>query len=246
MDDNSKKTFKADRGLKSKLNLDLDLENLDNTYSKLEIPTIYECVLANEKLGFEIRKQNKEIKNLNSKFDKFEEKVLESFDTLLKKISTNHLEDCDESFEVDEALETLLDKEDVFAQKYKSEQKQNTNILMNTMDSVFNLLQATDQSMEQLVALLPKEDALWRTQSDKVIDSLGKGVNFIQEKLFSSLADFGLAIIEPKKGESFNPQEHRAVKRASGGVAGTIAEVIRPGFYQLDQVTRPADVVVYQ
>ena len=74
---------------------------------------------------------------------------------------------------------------------------------------------------------------------------LTQGIRLVQSELSAALARTGIEGFSPK-GERFDPVEHEAVAQQpfEGCEAGTIVEVLQPGYRLNDSVLRPARVIV--
>ena len=74
---------------------------------------------------------------------------------------------------------------------------------------------------------------------------LTQGIRLVQSELSAALARTGIEGFSPK-GERFDPVEHEAVAQQpfEGFEAGTIGEVLQPGYRLNDSVLRPARVIV--
>jgi len=74
---------------------------------------------------------------------------------------------------------------------------------------------------------------------------LTQGIRLVQSELSAALVRTGIEGFSPK-GERFDPVEHEAVAQQpfEGFEAGTIVEVLQPGYRLNDSVLRPARVIV--
>jgi len=74
---------------------------------------------------------------------------------------------------------------------------------------------------------------------------LTQGIRLVQSELSAALARTGIEGFSPR-GERFDPVEHEAVAQqpCEGFEAGTIVEVLQPGYRLNDSVLRPARVIV--
>ena len=74
-----------------------------------------------------------------------------------------------------------------------------------------------------------------------------KGVEYIHSQFMSVLADHGISLIEPQKGESFDPAVHESVGTVpvSDAVAeGSVQESVKRGYRLRERVLKPAQVKV--
>ena len=105
-------------------------------------------------------------------------------------------------------------------------------------------------SQDVIKALLPVLDDFDRalleiTKSEST--ELSKGVELIKNKLFSTLEQKGLALIEVKSGEVFNADGHEAITQIpapSDDMKGKIIDVIEKGYKLGDKVIRFPKVVI--
>lgn len=88
--------------------------------------------------------------------------------------------------------------------------------------------------------------ALGQASDQTSAEQLAAGVRIVRDELIKALASNGVARIEPKLGEPFNPGQHEAImQQAMDGVEpGHITSVLQPGYRVGDQVLRPAKVAV--
>ena len=105
-------------------------------------------------------------------------------------------------------------------------------------------------SEEVMVSLLPILDDFDRAsveiEKDKENETL-KGVVLIKNKLFDSLKSKGLSLIDIKKGDEFNADNHEAVTQipaTSKNMQGKIIDVIEKGYKLGEKVIRYPKVVI--
>ena len=105
-------------------------------------------------------------------------------------------------------------------------------------------------SEEVMVSLLPILDDFDRASAEIEKDNdneIFKGVLLIKNKLFDSLKSKGLALIEVKKGDEFNADDHEAVTQIpapSKKMEGKIIDVIEKGYKLGEKVIRYPKVVI--
>ncbi len=100
--------------------------------------------------------------------------------------------------------------------------------------------------------MLPVYDSLSRalthaTEDQRAIAGpLLEGVELTLRELQNVFSKHGIAVIEPKAGDLFDPKEHQAMFEAPvpGTKAGSIIEVMGVGFRLHDRLLRPAQVGV--
>ena len=105
-------------------------------------------------------------------------------------------------------------------------------------------------SEEVMISILPILDDFDRAsveiEKDKENETL-KGVLLIKNKLFDSLKSKGLNMIEIKKGDEFNADDHEAVTQIpapSKDLQGKIIDVIEQGYKLGEKVIRYPKVVI--
>ena len=105
-------------------------------------------------------------------------------------------------------------------------------------------------SEEVMISLLPILDDFDRAsveiEKDLENETL-KGVLLIKNKLFDSLKSKGLSIVDVKKGDEFNADDHEAVTQIpapSKDMVGKIIEIIEKGYKLGEKVIRYPKVVI--
>ena len=105
-------------------------------------------------------------------------------------------------------------------------------------------------SEEVMISLLPILDDFERAsveiEKDLENETL-KGVLLIKNKLFDSLKSKGLSLVDAKKGDEFNADDHEAVTQIpapSKDMAGKIIDIIEKGYKLGEKVIRYPKVVI--
>ena len=105
-------------------------------------------------------------------------------------------------------------------------------------------------SEEVMISLLPILDDFDRAsveiEKDQENETL-KGVLLIKNKLFDSLKSKGLSLVDVKKGDEFNADDHEAVTQIpapSKDMAGKIIDIIEKGYKLGEKVIRYPKVVI--
>jgi len=98
---------------------------------------------------------------------------------------------------------------------------------------------------ELLPALDNLERALQAVESSDPDHDLTKGVRLVASELSNALGRGGVQGFDPT-GEPFDPNQHEAVAQhpVEGTAAGTIVQVLQPGYRLNEAVLRPARVIV--
>ncbi|AOW21990.1 nucleotide exchange factor GrpE [Urechidicola croceus] len=104
-----------------------------------------------------------------------------------------------------------------------------------------------------MTSLLPILDdferALSHIEDDKEAEELRKGVLLIYQKLFKTLEQKGLSIVDANKGDKFDAEIHEAITQIpapSDDLKGMIVDVIEKGYKLGDKVIRYPKVVIGQ
>ena len=105
-------------------------------------------------------------------------------------------------------------------------------------------------SEEVMISLLPILDDFDRAsveiEKDLENETL-KGVMLIKNKLFDSLKSKGLSLVDVKKGDEFNADDHEAVTQIpapSKDMVGKIIDIIEKGYKLGEKVIRYPKVVI--
>jgi molecular chaperone GrpE len=105
-------------------------------------------------------------------------------------------------------------------------------------------------SEEVMISLLPILDDFDRASVEIEKDSENetlKGVLLIKNKLFDSLKSKGLSLVDVKKGDEFNADDHEAVTQIpapSKDMVGKIINIIEKGYKLGEKVIRYPKVVI--
>jgi len=104
-----------------------------------------------------------------------------------------------------------------------------------------DVLAVADNMSRALEAL----DAELREKAEPSVKALLDGVELTERELIKVLEKHGITRFDPK-GEKFDPNLHQAMYEAADPSlpAGTIAQVVQPGYMIGDRVLRPALVAV--
>lgn len=96
-------------------------------------------------------------------------------------------------------------------------------------------------NLGRAVSAVPPE---LRDENDQ-IKNLVVGVEMTEKQFLDAFTRFGVSRIDPK-GEKFSYDRHQAMseREGTGEPAGTIVDVLQPGYMMHDRLLRPAMVVV--
>lgn len=235
-------------------------EDIRQAYEHLKIPTLYDALLMNEKLSLEIRRQNKEIKELSTNFQLLSSQMEELMEDFMEEF--HEVEDREDSEREYAGVEGLQEEFPPYQELTDLEQqlltdnqemmhKQVRSILIEMVDTVIEVSQTTHQVLHHLMAIIPQKDSFlfketnWRPIAEELIKFLKEHTGTAQAHVLSRLEETKISIINPALGEAFVPQKHRMAEQATGGKTGTIARTIRIGYSENETVLRLADVAVY-
>ncbi len=230
-------------------------KEVKQAYETLKVPTIYETVLANEKLSLEIRRQNRELKTLEGHLQKIHEQLA----SIIHLVSEEwvEVEDEDEEegtgaektspfheLEIDQDGFGTLEEGLAELEAELIEKEQVTQTLIETYDIMKDLARMAKQMARQLDTILPA-----RQSSSPMIEEIMKTLSEIIEqsryRLLGRLKEVDIEIIDPRPGETFNESIHHAIEHERGGKSGTVARVVRAGYQQRGELLRLADVTLY-
>ena len=81
---------------------------------------------------------------------------------------------------------------------------------------------------------------------DAAVNNLVMGIEMTEKALQTAFERNGLKRIAPDKGEKFDPNRHQAMmeQTAEGVAAGSVVQIMQPGYELLGRLVRPAMVVV--
>jgi molecular chaperone GrpE len=101
-------------------------------------------------------------------------------------------------------------------------------------------------TVDNLRRALESVPAQGTTSPDDAVRALLEGVAATERALLGALEANKIVRIEPQPGEPFDPHRHQAMFEVadSGQPAGTVAQVLQPGYALHDRVLRPALVGV--
>jgi len=235
-------------------------EEVKKAYEQLKVPTLYDFILTNEKLGLEIRKQNRDVKSVEEEVQKISaqmnsiiELLSEEWELLEEGEGTPSEEG--EFLEVTGETEPPLDLTDLeiklLTEKQDEVQRKMTSALIETTDQMTALAKGMERFTKQLMDLLPKKEGLlarapaWRRKVDELVQPFAHQIELVRHQLIERLESIDIHLIIPQPGDPFVSQKHRVLEKVAGGPSGTIARLVRPGYLHENQILRLAEVVVY-
>jgi len=158
--------------------------------------------------------------------------------------------------------ETVEVEEQTVEEKLHGELKQEKDKFLRLFAEFENYKRRTSKERVELfktagedvmVSMLPVLDdferALSHIEDDKEAEELRKGVLLIYQKMFTTLEQKGLSVVEVSQGDVFNADDHEAVTQIaapSKDLKGKIIDVIEKGYKLGDKVIRFPKVVIGQ
>lgn len=91
--------------------------------------------------------------------------------------------------------------------------------------------------------------AIVNSASLEMSEEVKKWVEGVKATMFDiekAIGEFSITKMETKKGDQFDSSRHEALGTVPEGVAGTIYEIVQPGFMLNDIIVRPARVIISQ
>src|SRR5438105_2377716 len=151
-------------------------------------------------------------------------------------VPAESLDDCQaELAEVkDRLLRVLADQENF---RRRAEREREDAVRFAAAQLVKDLLPAAD-SLSRALANVPPGDA--------ALQSLLAGVDLTERALRDAFTKHGIQKIQPAPGEPFDPHRHQALFEVESNdwPAGTVAEILLPGYAYHERLLRPALVGV--
>ncbi len=123
--------------------------------------------------------------------------------------------------------------------KRRSEREMNDARAFAIQKFARDLLGVAD-NLSRALQHAPREDA------DPAVKNLVVGLDMTEKELLGAFERNGLKMVDPKAGEKFDPNFHQAMmeQHAPGQPAGTVIQVMQPGYELMGRIVRPAMVVV--
>jgi molecular chaperone GrpE len=136
----------------------------------------------------------------------------------------------------DRLLRALAEQENV---RRRTERERAEAVKFAASNVVRDLLPAID-NLRRAIESVPEGKAL-----DEPMQKLLTGVEATEQGLLEALEKHGIRRIDPL-GAMFDPTQHQAMLEVTDSTrpAGTVAEVLQPGYLHHDRLLRPAMVAV--
>ena len=104
---------------------------------------------------------------------------------------------------------------------------------------------ARQSVIEEFIPVLDSFDmALKNEPTDPTIKKYLEGFQMIHGKLLSSLTQMDVQIIDPKKGDVFDPNQMNAFSSVDGEEDNLVADTFLKGYKMHDHLLRPAGVII--
>jgi molecular chaperone GrpE len=139
----------------------------------------------------------------------------------------------------DKVLRTLAEMENL---RRRTEREVNDARQYGIASFARDVLAVADNMDRALAAL----DAELRETANAGVKAMLDGVELTERELVKVLEKHGVTKFEPQKGDKFDPNLHQAMYEVPdlSQPAGTVAQVIQPGYMIADRMLRPALVGV--
>lgn len=228
-------------------------EEVKQAYEHLKIPSLYDAVIANEKLSLEIRRQDRELKTIAQGIQQLSMQMGELLtfveeeddeDTFIVETTEDGFNETHDHELTDLEMQLLKENQGIL-------QQQSQAFLMDTHDDMRELWRMAKQVIQQVLVLMPKTEGVityepvWHTITEQMLQSLLESIENPRYQLLIRLEQMKIKLIEPQQGENINLSLHYIVDRIPGGKEGTVARVVRVGYIQNQEVLRQAEVTVY-
>jgi molecular chaperone GrpE len=158
-----------------------------------------------------------------------EAKIAELVETLARENAENK----------DRLLRTLAEMENL----RKRTEREVSDMRQYGIASFARDVLAVADNMERALGAL---DAELSETANPALKTLLEGVELTERELLKVLEKHGVKKFEPKKGDKFDPNLHQAMYELPdpSQPAGTVAQVVQPGYMIGDRMLRPAAVGV--
>lgn len=229
-------------------------KEVKQAYEHLKIPSLYDAVLANEKISLEMRRQDRELQAITGSIQTLSTQ-LNSLMSIMEgeweEYEQEALQTHQNGFK--EALQEELAglEEEILQEGQLYQEKQAQFILMETHDNMRDLSRMIGQTIYQLFTLLPKKEGIiphpptWYPIAEQMLQSIVENIERFRYQLLARLEEMNIEMVDPQPGETFDSSLHHAIDHIVGGESGTIARVVRVGYRQDQQILRLADVTIY-
>ena len=139
----------------------------------------------------------------------------------------------------DRLLRTLAEMENLRKRTEREVNDSRQYAIASFARDILNVADNMDRALEAL-------DAELREKADPSAKALLDGVELTERELLKVLEKHGVKKFDPAKGEKFDPNLHQAMYEVPdpSQPAGTVAQVVQPGYMIGERMLRPALVAV--
>jgi molecular chaperone GrpE len=143
----------------------------------------------------------------------------------------------------DQLLRALAEQENL---RRRAERERAEAARFAAAEIVTDLLPTSDNLRRAIESIPAGNGAGDQSGTGAMAQTLLEGVVATERAMLDALARHGIVPIKPELGAPFDPQRHHAISQVVDGQhpAGTVAQVLQPGFAYHDRVLRPALVGV--
>jgi molecular chaperone GrpE len=143
----------------------------------------------------------------------------------------------------DQLLRALAEQENL---RRRVERERAEAVKFAAAEIVTDLLPTADNLRRAIESIPAGNGAGDQSGTGAMAQTLLEGVVATERAMLDALARHGIVPIKPELGAPFDPQRHHAISQVVDGQypAGTIAQILQPGFAYHDRVLRPALVGV--
>lgn len=239
-------------------------------YGELPLPSLYDFILANEKLSVEVRRQGKDLHKMIGAIVSLREEI-KTFDRHLQMPVIGAEEEDKPELSLQEdfsSTEKVLGNEkssalaqegfypawevDMMRQASKIEERQWEEIYIAMLEVMHQTLDENETTYNNLGEILKKSELNPATDAavEQVLERHRSKLQSIRDQMRAHLKDIDLEPIVPIVGELYNEDVHRVVESIPAIKHGkqkkhTIARIIRIGYRRRSELVRHADVCVY-
>lgn len=138
----------------------------------------------------------------------------------------------------DRLLRALADQDNT---RRRAERERDEAVRFAAANLIKDLLPTAD-SIRRAIESVPAA----QSAGDELMGNLLAGIGVTERVLLDALARHGITRIEPAAGDPFDPHRHHAMMEVADSPypAGTVAQVLQPGYAYHERLLRPALVGV--
>ncbi|MCA9292839.1 MAG: nucleotide exchange factor GrpE [Phycisphaerales bacterium] len=127
----------------------------------------------------------------------------------------------------------LADFQNYQRRQFDNERRACDGAAADVVESMIGVLDTFDMARKMDLKTTPPEMVM-------------QGIEMIRGEMLRVLGQRGFAVIEPAKGEQFDPNVHEAMQQVESADVepGCIVELVRPGYRMHERIVRPAQVIV--